>query len=109
MKICGFKNTRIHLEGASERDVMFFFGEERCFRVRVRVRVDTNPNPKPTLKQHSSFVKSCLLRIFLHVGSGNYMRKSIHYNNDKKEKKKKKNFHINYLSNTKHISNFPEA
>ena len=37
------------------------------------------------------------------------MRKSIHYNNDKKEKKKKKNFHINYLSNTKHISNFPEA
>ena len=62
-----------------------------------------------TLKQHSSFVKSCLLRIFLHVGSGNYMRKSIHYNNDKKEKKKKKNFHINYLSNTKYISNFPEA
>ena len=50
MKICGFKNTRIHLEGASERDVMFFFGEERCFRVRVRVRVDTNPNPKPNPK-----------------------------------------------------------
>ena len=62
-----------------------------------------------TLKQKSSFVKSCLVRIFLHAGSGNYVRKSIHYNNDEKKKKKKKNFYINYLSNTKHISNFPEA
>ena len=62
-----------------------------------------------TLKQHSSFVKSCLVRIFIHAGSGNYMRKSIHYNNDKKKKKKRKNLYINYLSNTQRISNFPEA
>ena len=62
-----------------------------------------------TLKQHSSFVKSCLVRMFLHAESRKYMGKSIHYNNDKKKKKKKKNLYINYLSNTKHISNFPEA
>ena len=88
MKICGFKNTRIHLEGASERDVskswvrgqglsfsfflffFFFFCEECCFRVRVRVRVDTNPNPKPNpktevfvrQKMSSKNISSCWMR-----------------------------------------------
>ena len=87
----------------------FFFAKNAVLGLGLELGLTQILTLNLTLKQHSSFVKSCLLRIFLHVGSGNYMRKSIHYNNDKKEKKKKKNFHINYLSNTKHISNFPEA
>ena len=87
----------------------FFFAKNSVFGCGLELGLTQILTLNLTLKQKSSFVKRCLLRIFLHVGSGNYMRKSIHYNNDKKEKKKKKNFHINYLSNTKHIPNFPEA
>ena len=87
----------------------FFFAKSAVLELGLELGLTQILPLNLTLKQHSSFVKRCLLRIFLHVGSGNYMRKSIHYNNDKKEKKKKKNFHINYLSNTKHTSNFPEA
>ena len=87
----------------------FFFAKSAVLGLGLELGLTQILPLNLTLKQHSSFVKRCLLRIFLHVGSGNYMRKSIHYNNDKKEKKKKKNFHINYLSNTKHTSNFPEA
>ena len=127
MKVCGFKNTRIHLDGASERGVskawgwsqglsfiyfIFFFAKNAVLGLGLELGLTRILTLNLTLKQHSSFVQSCLVRIFLHAGSGNYMRKSIHYNNDKKKKKKKKkkkNFYINYLSNTKHISNFPRS